>query len=63
MNIHSPENIESYLSLVSKLNKKYKGRDWSDDHSIILTSALFYEVASKIVELQNRIEELEADND
>lgn len=63
MNIHSPNTVEEYLSVVSKLNKRYKGKDWSDKHSILLTTKLFSDVVSTIVDLQNRIEELEANND
>jgi hypothetical protein len=63
MSIHSPENIESYLKTVNLLNNKYKGKDWSQEHSIVLTSSLFLEVVSTIVDLQNRIQELEAERD
>jgi hypothetical protein len=63
MNIHSPENIDSYLKTVNLLNDKYNGKDWSQKHSIVLTSSLFLEVVSTIVDLQNRIQELEAERD
>jgi hypothetical protein len=63
MNIHSPNTVEEYLSIIAKLNKRYKGRDWSNRHSILLTNKLFSEMVSAIVDLQNRVEELEADRD
>lgn len=63
MNIYSPNTIEEYLSLVSKLNRRYKGKDWSRRNSIVLTSKLFSQMVSTVVDLQNRIEELEADRD
>jgi hypothetical protein len=63
MQIYSPNTIDEYLSLVNKLNKRYRGKDWSHRHSIVLTSKLFSEMVSTLVDLQNRIEELEADND
>ncbi len=63
MNIYSPNTVEEYLSVVSKLNKRYKGKDWSHKHSILLTTKLFSDVVSTIVDLQNRIEELEENND
>jgi len=63
MNIYSPNTVEEYLLLVNKLNKRYRGRDWSQRHSIVLTTKLFSEMVSTIVDLQNRVEELEANND
>lgn len=63
MRIHNPKSKVEFLQLVTKLNKKYKGKDFSDEEGILLSTYLVNDICSSLVDMQNRIEALEQEND
>lgn len=63
MKIHNPKSKVEFLQLVTKLNKKYKGKDFSDEEGILLSTYLVNDICSSLVDMQNRIEALEQEND
>lgn len=61
--IHSPKSKTELLKLLTKLNKKHKGKNFSDKEGIILSIDLMQDICSSLIDMQNRIELLEQDND
>lgn len=63
MKIHNPKSKVEFLKLATKLDKKYKGQDYSRKEAILLSTSLMNDICSSLVDMQNRIEALEQDND
>lgn len=63
MRIHNPKSKVEFLQLVTKLNKRHKGKDFSDKEAILLSTSLVNDICSSLVDMQNRIEALEQEND
>lgn len=63
MNIHNPKTKIKFLKLLTKLNKKYKGKSFSKYERIIVSMELMQDICSSLVDMQNRIETLEKDHD
>jgi hypothetical protein len=60
--VYSPKTVIEYQELVHKLTKKY-GDSFSDDHGIIVTHHFISDICSLVIDLQNRIAELESNSD
>lgn len=61
--IHSPKSTIDFLKLLTKLNKKHKGKSFSDKDAIIVSIDLMNDICSSLIDMQNRIDSLEKDND
>ncbi len=60
MKIHHPDNVYDLQSILSQLiRSKRKART----ESVLLSNSLMHDIAKRIIYLENRIQELEADND
>ena len=60
---HNPKSVVEMQKLLSALNKKYKGEDFSKDEGILIGHQLMSDICSSIIDLQNRVNELEEQND
>ncbi len=60
---HSPKSIVQYKKLVTSLRKKYKNKTWEKTEHIIVTNEIFEDICASIIDLQNRVAELEQEND
>lgn len=60
---HNPKSIGEMQKLLFALNKKYKGKDFSKDEGIMVSHELMSDICYSIIDLQNRISELEEEND
>jgi hypothetical protein len=60
--IHSPKTIIEFQELVFKLKKKH-GDSFTDDHGVLVTHHFISDICSTVIDLQNRIAELESNSD
>jgi hypothetical protein len=60
---HNPKSVIEMQKLLSALNKKYKGKDFSKDEGILVSHELMSDICLSIIDLQNRVTELEEEND
>jgi len=58
--IHNPDNIYDLQSVLTQLiRSKRKART----ESVLLSNSLMHDIAKRIIYLENKIQELESDND
>ena len=60
---HNPKSLVEMQKVLSMLNKKYKGKDFSKYEGILVSHELMSDICSSIIDLQNRVSELEEEND
>ena len=61
--LHNPKTVAEYQKLTARLNKKYRGEDYSNREGILLGINLMNDICFSLIELQNRIDAIEAEND
>lgn len=60
MKIHNPDNVYDLQKILSQLvRSKRKSRN----ESVLMSNSLMHDIAKRIIYLENKVQELEANND